>query len=125
MLYPEIFRENKHNPYIEQHCFIFRTMVEQTIFTSTFGNTAQVKVLELFLLGQDFDYSITDIAENANIGRTTLYSILDGFLEIGILKESRIIGRARMLKLNKENQIVKHLQKTFITLLKNEIKAIT
>jgi len=37
--------------------------------------------LDLFIEGREIDYSITDISEGAEIGRTTLFRIFDDLLK--------------------------------------------
>ena len=63
------------------------------------------------------DYSLSDIAENSNIGWTTLHRIWGKLLKNGIVKPTREIGRAKLFKLNEENPAVKELIKLYDILL--------
>jgi len=63
------------------------------------------------------DYSISDIAEGAGIGRTTLLRIWDDFVELGIVKPTRVIGNAKLYKLNMENAFVRKMVDLFDTLV--------
>ena len=63
------------------------------------------------------DYSISDIAEGAEIGRTTLFRIWDDFIELGLVKPTRIIGNAKLYKLNLENAFVRKIVEMFDTLV--------
>ena len=91
--------------------------MEETIFTKAIGNTPKIKVLEFLIEGRELDYSVSDIAEGAGIGRTTLFRIWDDFVEIGIVKHTRDIGNAKLYKLNLANSFVKKMVDVFDTLV--------
>jgi len=95
-------------------------MKETTIFREALGDTPVIRVLEFLIEGRELDYSLTDIAENSNIGWTTLHRIWDNLVKLEIVKPTRQIGRAKLFKLNEENLAVKQLIKTFDTLLFQE-----
>ena len=89
----------------------------ETIFTKAVGNTPKIKVLEFLIEGRELDYSISDIAEGAGIGRTTLFRIWNDFIELGIVKNTRNIGNAKLYKLNMSNAFVKKMVDLFDTLV--------
>ena len=89
----------------------------QTIFTKAIGNTPKIKVLEFLIEGRELDYSVSDIAEGAGIGRTTLFRIWDDLVELSIVKPTRVIGNAKLYKLNLENAFVKKMVDLFDTLV--------
>lgn len=92
-------------------------MEEKTIFRQTLGDTPVIRVLDFLIEGKGLDYSLSDIAENSNIGWTTLHRIWDRMLKSGMVKSTREIGRAKLFKLNEENPAVKELIKFYDTLL--------
>lgn len=92
----------------------------KTIFREALGDSPVIRVLDFLIEGRGLDYSLTDIAENANIGWTTLHRIWDKLLKLGIVKPTREIGRAKLFKLNEENSAVKQLIKVYDTLLYQE-----
>ena len=92
-------------------------MEETTIFRETLGDTPMIRVLDFLLEGRGLDYSLSDIAENSNIGWTTLHRIWGKMLKSGMVKPTREIGRAKLFKLNEENPAVKELIKLYDTLL--------
>src|SRR3990167_11435139 len=94
-------------------------MINRTIFRETLGDSPIIRVLDFLLDGRGLDYSLSDIAENSNIGWTTLHRIWDKMLKSGIVKPTREIGRAKLFKLNEENPAVKDLIKLYDTLLYN------
>jgi hypothetical protein len=77
-----------------------------TLFQKAFGDSPHVRVLEFLLEGRELDYSITDIAEGAEIGRTTLFRIWDDLVKTKIMVPTRHIGNAKLYKLNMENPFV-------------------
>lgn len=92
-------------------------MEETTIFRETLGDTPVIRVLDFLIEGRGLDYSLSDIAENSNIGWTTLHRIWGKLLKNGMVKPTREIGRAKLFKLNEENPAVKELIKLYDTLL--------
>ena len=92
-------------------------MPRTTIFRETLGDTPVIRVLDFLIEGRGLDYSLSDIAENSNIGWTTLHRIWDKMLKLEIVKPTREIGRAKLFKLNEENPAVKELIKLYDTLL--------
>lgn len=91
--------------------------MEETIFTKAIGDTPKIKVLEFLIEGRELDYSISDIAEGAEIGRTTLFRIWKDLIDLKIIKHTRDIGNARLYKLNIENPFVKRMVELFDTLV--------
>ena len=84
-----------------------------TLFRNTFGDTPKIRVLEFLIEGRELDYSISDIAEGAEIGRTTLFRIWDDLLKARIIKFTRQIGNAKLYKLNTNNPFVKKVVEAF------------
>ena len=82
-----------------------------------FDNNPKIKVLEFLIEGRELDYSVSDIAEGAGIGRTTLFRIWDDFVELDIVKHTRDIGNAKLYKLNLSNPFVRKMIDFFDTLV--------
>jgi hypothetical protein len=70
-------------------------------------------VLEFLIEGRELDYSITDIAEGAEIGRTTLFRIWEDLIQNKIIIPTRQIGNAKLYKLNIENSFVRKMIEIF------------
>jgi len=72
-----------------------------TLFLRTLGIKSPVfRILDFLMDNKAYDYSKTDIAEGAGISRTTLSSSWDNLEKYGLVKETRVVGRAKMYKLN-------------------------
>ena len=92
-------------------------MKETTIFREALGDSPVIRVLDFLIEGRGLDYSLTDIAENANIGWTTLHRIWDKLVQFNMIVPTRQIGRAKLFTLNEENPAVEKLIKLYDTLL--------
>ncbi|MBI2498711.1 hypothetical protein HYV88_00540 [Candidatus Woesearchaeota archaeon] len=84
-------------------------MEEKSSFRMVFGNSPIVKVIDFFLENREFDYSLTDIAKNADIGWSTLHGFWNNIIKLGIVVKTRRIGRAELYKLNLDSPLVKKL----------------
>ena len=84
-------------------------MEEKSSFRIVFGDSPIVKVIDFFLDNREFDYSLTDIAKNADIGWSTLHQFWNNIVTLGIVTKTRKIGRAELHKLNLNSPLVKKL----------------
>lgn len=85
----------------------------ETLFRHALGDTSKIRVLEFLIEGRELDYSISDIAEGAEIGRTTLFRIFNDLIKTGIVIPTRQIGNAKLFKLNLKNIFVQKLVAIF------------
>lgn len=97
----------------------------ETLFRQALGDTPQIRVLEFLIEGRELDYNISDIAEGAEIGRTTLFRIFGSLLKNEIIIPTRVLGNAKLFKLNEENIFVKKLVEVFdeVIMPKNKVVA--
>lgn len=84
-------------------------MGTKSLFIEFMGDSPTIRVLDYLLTERDLDFSITDMAKNAGIGRSTLYRIWDNLVKNKIIIPTRIIGKAKLYKLNKDNIKIKKL----------------
>ena len=73
------------------------------------GDSPVVRVLDYLLTERELDFSITDIAENAGIGRATLYRIFDKLIKNKMIVFTREVGKAKLYKLNSKDLRIKKL----------------
>ena len=81
----------------------------ESIFVEYFGSSPYVKVLDFLIQGQDFDYSMTEVARGAGVGWGAFTRIWSKLLEKDIIAHTRVIGNAKLFKLNKANVSVQKL----------------
>ena len=83
----------------------------KSIFVEYFGESPYIKVLDFLIQGQEFDYSMTEVARGARVGWSAFTRIWDILLKKKIIVPTRTIGNAKLFKLNKENPFVVKLIK--------------
>ena len=81
----------------------------KSIFLSIVGDSPKARVLDFLLMFPKFDYSLTEIARNAEVGYTTLQMFWEDFVKNKIVIQTRTIGKAKLFKLNEDNPVVKEL----------------
>jgi predicted transcriptional regulator len=81
--------------------------MKKSIYLDTFGYSPINKVLDFLTIYDQFDYSLTDIAKNAGISYSTLQLMWSDLENSGIVKQSRIVGKAKMYTINKKNIFAK------------------
>ena len=84
-------------------------MKDKSLFIEFMGDSSTIRVLDYLMIERDLDFSISDMARNVAIGRTTLYRIWDGLLKNRIILPTRVIGKSKLYRLNKENPKIQKL----------------
>ena len=92
------------------------------MFIEFMGESPMVKVMDYLLTERELDFSITDMAENAGIGRATLYRIWDKLIENKIIIHTRDIGKARLFKLNTDNPLIEKLIELYDMLIVKDLR---
>ena len=82
-------------------------MEDKTAFIQIFGDSPVLRVLDFLIVNEDFDYSMTDIANLSGVGYSTLKLFWKRFEEEGIVNNTRIVGKAKMYRLDHLNPIMK------------------
>ncbi|MBI5881218.1 hypothetical protein HZB90_03745 [archaeon] len=97
--------------------------MERSLFIEFMGDSPQIRVLDYLITEREIDFSITDIAENAGIGRATLYRLWDDLIKNKILIHTRDIGKAKLFKLNTSSPKIKKLIEIYDMLALDELKS--
>ncbi len=84
-------------------------MTKKSLFIELFGDSPTIRVLDFLLTERELDFSISDMARNAGIGRATLYRIWEQLIKNEIILPTRIIGKSKLYKLNIKNPKIKKL----------------
>jgi hypothetical protein len=82
-------------------------MATKTAFLQIFGDSPVLKVLDFLIVNEDFDYSMTDIAGYSGVGYSTLKLFWAKLEESKIVRQTRIVGKAKMYRLNFDNPAIK------------------
>ena len=96
--------------------------MEKSLFIEFMGDSPTIRVMDYLLTMGELDFSITDMAENAGIGRATLYRIWGSLIKNEIIAHTRDIGKAKLFKLNTENPKIKKLIEIYDMLTLEELK---
>lgn len=100
-------------------------MENTSFFVKALGNAPLIRALDFLIENRIFDYSKTDIAREAGISRVTLDSFWDNLLELELVKPTREIGRAKLYKLNMNNDSVKKMIEFDLALSKSYAEKIS
>jgi hypothetical protein len=76
---------------------------------AVFGTHQQLKIVETFVLHFDFDYNLAELAENAEVSRSTVFALKDKLLHYGIMKPTKKVGRIQLYKFDKDSPMGKLL----------------
>lgn len=95
-------------------------MEQKSLFLKAYGNNPKLNVLDFLVTFQEFDYSMKDIAKNAKIGYNTLKLFWKDLVDRKIVAQTRVVGKAKMYKLNKENPEVKEFIKLYWLVIDRE-----
>jgi len=82
-------------------------MESKTAFLQIFGDSPILRTLDFLVVNEDFDYSMTDIANLSGIGYSTLKLFWAKLEREGIVVNTRTVGKAKMYKLNLANPVIK------------------
>ncbi|HIH20459.1 TPA: hypothetical protein HA244_04290 [Candidatus Micrarchaeota archaeon] len=99
--------------------------MNESIFLRVFGDAPYLRVLDFFLNYPDFDYSKTHVAREAGVSRITIEGIWSKLVKEKILVGTRELGRARLFKLNRGNQLVEKLLKIDYELSTTDAKSLS
>ena len=97
-------------------------MEAKSLFIDFMGDSPMVRVMDYLLTERDLDFSITDMAENAGIGRATLYRIWDSLIKNEIIVFTRIIGKAKLYELNLKSSKIRKLIEMYDMLILEDLK---
>lgn len=92
-------------------------MAEETIFQKYFGRSPKLRIIEHLIIGNAFEYSLTDITEDAEVAWKTTLKIIPELVKDGLVIQTRTVGNARLFKINEKNPIASLMVKTFDKIL--------
>ncbi|MCH8004078.1 MAG: hypothetical protein IH934_05610 [Nanoarchaeota archaeon] len=93
---------------------------QKSIFAGYLGYSPMIRILNFLILGKDFDYSMTEIAEGSHVGWTSFTRAWKELEKRKVIAHTRNIGRAKLYKLNTEDPTVQKLVKLHWEIIKTE-----
>jgi len=97
---------------------------ELSSFRTVVGDSPTARVIEYLIECEGLDFSLTDIAEGADIGWTTLHRIWSNLESVNLVKFTRKIGNAKLFTLNTENPVAEALIGLFNEAVSQELKSV-
>ncbi len=76
--------------------------------------------MNFLILGKDFDYSMTEIAEGAGVGWTSFTRAWSSLLKKKVIVHTRDIGKAKLFKLNNADPTIKRIVRLHWEIIKEE-----
>ena len=96
-------------------------MENKTVFLEIFGDSPILRVLDFLVVNEEFDYSMTDIASLSEVGYSTLKLFWGRLEKEGIVVNTRVVGKAKMYKLNLANPIIQRFRDFYWETTKHHI----
>mgnify|MGYP001595169715 CR=1 FL=1 len=78
----------------------------KSAFLQEEGNTPKNRIWGFLIVHSEYDYSMKDIARYSKVGYTTLKQIWKEFKGKKIVVQTRVVGKAKMYRLNLKNPVV-------------------
>jgi DNA-binding transcriptional ArsR family regulator len=76
-----------------------------TPLVELFGAPARAKLLSVFVDERERDLSVSELARQAGVARSTVYDHLDDFLELGVVEATRETGPSTRYQLAADSEI--------------------
>ena len=96
---------------------------DKTIFLRIFGDSPILRVLDFLIVNDDFDYSMTNIAELSGVGYATLKLFWQELEKNEIVIKTRDVGKAKLYKLNDKNVVVKKFKELYWETVRQKVNA--
>ena len=80
--------------------------MQKSAFLQEEGNTPKNRIWSFLIVHSEYDYSMKDIARYSKVGYTTLKGIWKEFKEKKTVMQTRVVGKAKMYRLNIKNPVV-------------------
>ena len=80
-----------------------------TPLVELFGKPGRTKLISVIVDEGENDLSISELARQAGVARSTVYDHLDDLVELGIVKETRETGPSTRYQLDNDNEIAELL----------------
>lgn len=86
-----------------------------------FNGNANAKILDFLSTFQEWDYSESDIAKNSGVNIRTVQRSIPVLEQLGLITRVRIVGRAKMYRLDRNSETGKTVDRLAHVLAKKRI----
>jgi hypothetical protein len=95
--------------------------VDDTVFLEVMGKSPVNKVLDFLIENERDSWTMKEISEGRNVGYSTLKILLPRMIQHKLIIIGREIGKSKLYKINKDNEIIKYLYKIYNALEKQAL----
>jgi len=96
------------------------TMAEP--FERLFGDTSELRVIESLIPKKNYNFNITEIAEESDISRQAAIPVVKKFLDWGLIQLDSKRGNANYFKVNENSEIMKAFKEINKSLIKHILR---
>lgn len=83
---------------------------ENFVFDRVAKGNPTMRIMDFLIQNKENDFTITEIAEGSDVGRTTIWNgLLEYLLNEGLIIKTRTVGNAKMYRLNIKDEKVRAL----------------
>ena len=93
-----------------------------SVFLREQGDTPKNRIWSFLIVNQEYDYSMKDIAKHSGVGYTTLKRLFNDFKKKNLVVQTRMVGRAKMYKLNVNNPVVEKFMDFYWAVVESVVK---
>lgn len=86
------------------------------------GNSPALRIIDFFLDNPLFDYTKNEVIDGLEMGRATFFRCWRELERVGVVKVTRKIGKAKLYRLDEENEVVQKLMALDATLCKKAME---
>jgi DNA-binding transcriptional ArsR family regulator len=93
-----------------------------SVILRLFGKSPEARLIDLFLDNPLFEFTRNEMIESLGMAKVTLFRVLPGLEDAGLIDETRKIGKASLYRLNGESPVVKSLRDTIRAYIRETYK---
>lgn len=82
---------------------------EDSVILEALGRSPKTRIIDFFLENRMFDFSKKEIVEEVGMSKSTLYKYWDDIKNLGLVKQTRQFGKAKLYTLNEESSVAQKL----------------
>lgn len=86
---------------------------KESAFVKALGSTPWAKILDHLIVFREHDHTKTRVAEKTGLSRVTTHKIWEKMVKMGIIVETRTIGKGNYHRLNTKNPVTRAIFQMF------------
>ena len=98
--------------------------MEKSLLLEFVGDSPLARILDAFIDELGLDLSKKDVAEKAELSRTTVFNHWPELEKNKVVIETRRFGKTKLYTLNNKNPVVQKLLELEATLIKEDLKGV-